>query len=357
MTRKIGYIGFGGIVEGYHYKTARREDVPFTPVAVYDIDPLRREAAQKEGLQTFDRLEDFLASRLFDLVVVGVPNQYHCPYTCAALRAGYHVLCEKPVAMNMEELDRMIAAARESGRMFTVHQNRRFDRDALIAKEVLASGKLGNLISLEARVHSPGGNGQMFGWRMFADHGGGFFGDWGIHVLDQVLDIIREPVRSVFAVSKTLGTPDAGEDYTKILITFESGLSAQVEASDFTPLPLPKWMIFGDRGVFRMDEAYGASGRVRSVKKSRAEDKEASVYPDEAVAKRSYAAITVEEWEDETVPKGEITQDWAKLYLNLAAYLDGREPLAVTPESVLRCFRVLEAARTSAKTGNAVRFD
>ena len=59
---------------------------------------------------------------------------------------------------------------------------------------------------------------------------------------------------------------------------------------------------------------------------------------------------------EETVPKGEITRDLAKLYLNLAAYLDGREPLAVTPESVYRCFSVLHAAKQSAKTGKAVSF-
>ena len=80
MNRRIGYIGFGSIAGGYHYTTAMREDVPFTPTAVYDLSPEARALAKERGLQAFDNLEDFLASHLFDLVVIAVPNQYHCPY-------------------------------------------------------------------------------------------------------------------------------------------------------------------------------------------------------------------------------------------------------------------------------------
>ena len=78
------------------------------------------------------------------------------------------------------------------------------------------------------------------------------------------------------------------------------------------------------------------------------------VYPNETVDARTYGKTVVDAWEETTVPETPIPQDWAKLYLNLAAYLDGKEPLAVTPESVLRCFRVLEAAKRSSETGEAV---
>ncbi|MBQ8908581.1 MAG: Gfo/Idh/MocA family oxidoreductase [Clostridia bacterium] len=357
MNRKIGYIGFGSIVSGYHYTTAMREDVPFTPTAVYDVDPARRALAEERGLQTFDNLADFLASHLFELVVIGIPNQYHCEYACAALEAGYHVMCEKPVAMSVEELEKMIATAEKTGKMFTVHQNRRYDRDALIVKEVIAGGKLGNLISVESRVHSANGNGQMFGWRMFADHGGGYFGDWGIHVLDQVLDVVRSPIRSVYGIVKTLGSTDAGEDYTKIIITFKDGLTAQIEATDFAPLPLPKWMVYGDKGALRVDGICGETGKLRCIKKSHVEETPALVYLNESVSERSYGKVVIDEWEERTVPEVPITQDWAKLYLNLAGYLDGKEPLAVDPAGVLRCFRVLEAAKRSSETGEAVLFD
>ena len=88
---------------------------------------------------------------MFDLVVVATPNQYHCPMTCAALEAGYHVLCEKPVAMSSAEIEKMIAVSHKTGKMFTVHHNRRWDRDFLILKQALDTGKIGNLITLEAK--------------------------------------------------------------------------------------------------------------------------------------------------------------------------------------------------------------
>ncbi len=356
MNRRIGYIGFGYIAGGYHYTTAMREDVPFVPTAVYDINSDARALAEERGLKTFDNLTDFLASHLFDLVVVAVPNQYHCEYTCAALTAGYHVLCEKPVAMTVSELEKMIACAEAAGKMFTVHHNRRFDTDALIVKEVLASGKLGTPITVEARVHVENGGGQTFGWRMFSDHGGGFFGDWGIHVLDQVLDIVRSPIHSVYGVVRTLRTPDAGEDYTKIVVTFKDNLVAQIEASDFAPLPLPKWIVYGDRGALRVSGTCNDTGTLRCIAQSHTEEVDTLVYPNETVEKRTYSQLIVDKWEEMTVPETPVTQDWAKLYLNLAAYLDGKEALAVTPESVLRCFRVLEAAKYSSETGEAVLF-
>ena len=110
MNYRIGYIGFGGMAEGYHYATALREDVPFTPTAVYDINPERRALAESKGMKAFDNLRDFLDSRLFDFVLVATSNQFHCPMTCAALEAGYNVMSEKPVAMSSAEIEKMIAA-------------------------------------------------------------------------------------------------------------------------------------------------------------------------------------------------------------------------------------------------------
>ena len=103
MNYRIGYIGFGGMAGGYHYDTAMREDVPFTPTAVYDVNPDRRAYAESKGLKAFDNIGDFLASRIFDIVLVATPNQFHCPYVCAALEAGYHAMSEKPAAMTSAE--------------------------------------------------------------------------------------------------------------------------------------------------------------------------------------------------------------------------------------------------------------
>ena len=123
-----------GMAGGYHYDTAMRDDVPFAPAAVFDIDPERRALTESRGLRAFTNLRDFLDSRLFDFVVVATSNQFHCPYTSAALSAGYDVMCEKPAGLSSGEILQMIAAAEKSGRLLTFHQNRRVDRDFLMVR-------------------------------------------------------------------------------------------------------------------------------------------------------------------------------------------------------------------------------
>ena len=353
MQYRIGYIGFGGMASGYHYDTAMREDVPFVPTAVFDLRESQRTLAKERGLAAFDTLGAFLDSRLFDFVLVATPNQYHCPMVCAALDAGYHAMSEKPVAMSAAEVETMIVHAKAADRMFTVHHNRRWDRDFLILKEALASGKIGRVHSYENRIHSAGGNGQMFGWRNYADHGGGMLLDWGIHMLDQTLALITEPVVSVFADVRPIRSGEV-DDWAKLLIRFASGVTAQMEVSTFSPIPLPKWMAFGDKGTIVVDECCGNTGRMRYVADAHDDARSNTVYPDSTVSARAAQTYTIDQWEEAALPLTPQPQDWASLYKNVAGALDGTEALEVTPESVLRCFRVIEAAFRSAETGKSV---
>ena len=96
-------------------------------VAAYDIDAARVAAAREAGLRGYDKLDDFLRDEEINLVLVATPNDSHCDLVCAALAAGKHVISEKPPAMSLAELDKMIATAEAHGRIFTVHQNRRWD--------------------------------------------------------------------------------------------------------------------------------------------------------------------------------------------------------------------------------------
>ena len=265
-------------------------------------------------------------------------------------------MSEKPAAMTSAEIERMMAAARKAGKVFTVHHNRRWDRDCLIVKEALQKGYCGDLITVENRIHSKsGGNGHMFGWREFADHGGGMLGDWGVHMLDQTLYLLPGPIQSVFASVKTIRSHDV-DDYAKIIIRFQDGLTAQVEDTTFSPYPMQKWWILGNRGGIWVEDCCGDSGKARFISKSHTEDADILLYPGGSMAHRTIGNYQVDEWEEAALPEHPIPQDWAALYKNLAAHLDGKEELVVTPESVLRCFRVIEAARKSSETGLAVEF-
>ena len=355
MQHKVGYIGFGGMGGGYHVDVARREDVPFEPVAAYDLNPDKREIARSKGLVTFDTLQEFLDSRMFDFVVVATSNQFHCPMTCAALEAGYNVMCEKPVAMSSEEVQRMIDASKKSGKLFTVHHNRRWDRDFMIVKQSIENGDIGMPYMLENRVHSADGAGYMNGWRAFSDHGGGMLVDWGIHMLDQVLYLVKEPIKTVSANIRSICSEEV-DDYSKVIITFESGLVAQVEVTTYSPIALPKWLAYGDRGALIVPDFSGNNAYVRRMKEDHFFHTQELAYTDADISKRPQRKHAVDEWEKFDIPQSPIPQDWASLYKNVGAAIDGTEELIVKPAEVLRCYKVIEAAKKSAKEGVTVQF-
>ena len=133
------------------------------------------------------------------------------------------------------------------------------------------------------------------------------------------------------------------DDYAKIIIRFQDGLTAQVESTTFSPYPMPKWWILGNRGSIYVEDCCGESGKARFIAKSHTEDTDILFYPGGSLAHRSMDNFQVDDWEEVVLPEHPVPQDWAALYKNLAAHLDGKEDLVVTPESVLRCFRVIEA--------------
>lgn len=354
MKHKLGIIGFGGMTSGYHVDTTKRDDVPLDAVAAYDIDPARVELAREKGLIGFDDLDEFLASKLFDIVLVGTANNFHCEMVCRALEAGYHAMSEKPVAMSSAEVEKMIATSEKTGKMFTVHHNRRWDRDYLIAKQLLSENAVGKPYMIESRIHSgPDSGGSMHGWRGMKDHGGGMFLDWGIHAMDQMLDLIREPVKSVYATIRNIKTEEV-DDYAKISLTFESGLAAQVEVATFTPISLPRWFVLGMDGAMTIDGISSSTAKIRrATQESTWVEYQANAYTKDGIEKRPMKSFKPV-FENLELPETPPPQDWATLYKNVIAYLDGKEDLIVKPAQVLRCYKVMEAAFKSSELGTAV---
>ncbi len=360
MVHKLGLIGYGGMASGYHTDTCLRDDVDFELTAVYDLRESQRELARSRGFKTFDSLEDFLNSGLFEMVTVAVSNNNHCPLVCAALEAGYHVMVEKPVALTSDEIVKMWETAKRAGKMFTVHHNRRFDRDFLIVKQALEEGLLGKPHVIESRIHmcpNVGPGCSFSGWRALEDQGGGLFLDWGIHILDQLLYLVKEPVVSVYCNMVCHGTSKYDE-YTRLNITFESGLSAVLETAQRSALQHPRWYISGDEGTLSIDRLDMTSARIRRVSKRHFEDGSVTAYTLTEACERptrdDYYIDEIQEF-DYPAPEKCPPQDWASLYKNLAAHLEGREELVVKPEEVLRCFKVVEAAFVSAREHRSVQ--
>lgn len=346
MGHKLGIIGYGGMACWHHDNSKRVDD--FEVVAAFDIAQDRRDLAASKGLTAYDNLADFLADKRFDLVLVATPNNFHKEMTIAALEAGYNVICEKPVAMSVAELDEMIATSERVGKLFTVHQNRRWDKDFNIVKKAIQENMLGKPYSIESRVH--GQNGVMHGWRAYKVAGGGMLLDWGVHLLDQIMWLVNEPVKEVYANLHMIKTPEV-DDYFKAILRFESGLSAQVEVGTYTLIRQPRWYAYGDAGALIIND-WDCSGHVIRAK-DHVLEWEQEVVQTSAGPTRSMAPRPKETLEEFPLP--EINTEWAELYRNVLATIDGKAELIVKPSQVKRVLTVIEAIFKSDETGEAIK--
>lgn len=192
-TLKIGVIGAGGIsqvhLEGYQ-KCLQAEIV-----AVADIIESRaKDKAKTFGIpHVFDNGQDLLAMKDIDAVSICTPNINHKISAVAALQAGKHVLCEKPMAMNAREAQAMIDAAKSARRKLQIAHNNRFRGDAQFLKRIIESGKIGRpyygrALSIRRRGVPSWG---VFGQKKL--QGGGPLIDIGVHIIDLTWWLMNMP--------------------------------------------------------------------------------------------------------------------------------------------------------------------
>ena len=129
---KIGIIGYGYMGRFHHEKVKQFPDMEVT--CAFDTAEDKRQEAKAAGLMTYDRLEDFLKEDTA-LVIIATPNQWHAPYAIASMQAGKNVLCEKPATMSVQEMEDIIRVSGETGKFYTVHQQRRFDPDYRVVRD------------------------------------------------------------------------------------------------------------------------------------------------------------------------------------------------------------------------------
>ncbi|GGI65718.1 Gfo/Idh/MocA family protein [Enterococcus alcedinis] len=244
-------VGYGGM-GSYHARTLMpTESERLNITGVYDIDAARLEAAKSEGFETYESFEAILADEAVEGILIATPNDSHKELAITALRAGKHVLCEKPVAMNVEELDEILAVAKETGKTFMVHQNRRWDPDFLMVRNMYQQKPIGDIFQIESRVQ--GANGIPGDWRHLKEHGGGMLLDWGVHLLDQLLWLVESPIKSMNVdFSYVLGDPVDDGFFT--YITFENGVRAIVEVGTSNYTKLPRWYVKGTEGTAKIDD-------------------------------------------------------------------------------------------------------
>lgn len=216
---RVGVIGVGGIGFGTHLPGyARLSEVDI--VAVCDTDESKLDRAVKEYKvpNAFVDFGEMLKMRDLDAVNVCVPNYLHASISMAALRAGKHVLCEKPLAMNAEEAQAMVDEAEKQGRLFMIGVCRRYEDQSEQLKKMVQSGELGHIYA--ANIGYMRRRGVPFWGDWFMDKsraGGGPLIDIGVHILDLAwwLMGMPRPVSVTGSVYHKIGDYRLGSANTK----------------------------------------------------------------------------------------------------------------------------------------------
>jgi scyllo-inositol 2-dehydrogenase (NADP+) len=329
-TVGVGLIGYGAIAEAHARSITATPGLMLAGVA--DISDERRKTAAREwSVRTHSRSEDMLNDPEVGLVVVGTPPSVHSDSVLAALRAGKHVVCEKPFALRVEEVDRMIDAAAAHDRVLTVFQSRRWDPDYLALREVVRSGRIGDAFYMESFI---GGRDHPCDfWHSHEPISGGTIYDWGSHYFDWILQLIPDSVRTISAnAHKRVWHDVTNADQVRVDLTFAGGAQASFLQSDIAAARKPKWYVLGTRGAVVGEwqaEAVPADFPAR-VKVFRATD---------GGSHEELLALA--------------PRDEHGFYRNLADHLGWDEPLAVTPHEARRTVAVMEAATHSIARGGA----
>ena len=335
---KVGIIGFGYMGHFHLEKASHFEDVKV--VAAFDNNEEKRLDAKESGITiVYDNLEDFLKEDL-DLVVIATPNQWHAKYAIAAMESGKNVLCEKPATMSVKEIEDVIKVSKETGKFFTVHQQRRFDEDYRALCQVIRSGEIGKITTVESKVL--GERGVCFGWRGDPESGGGMLYDWGVHLIDQMLELYpEEKVISVYARIMSILTP-AVDDSFEINMLLTNGVCIKVTVTTFALEKLPRWFVFGDRGTLRIENIMSTEGRARRIKGD-VHGFDSVVGKKNLGPSRTMAPLKPEYLEEIPIPKqGDMTMEY---WTNLVDAIKGKAELHVKSSEILRQMKDLQRPR------------
>ncbi len=331
----VGLVGYGAIAHDHAAAIAATPGL--TLAGVCDLSEQRRLAAKTEwSVAVHARQDELFADPEVGVAVIGTPPSAHTDSVLAALRAGKHVVCEKPFALRVEEADRMIDAAATRDLALTVYQSRRWDPDYIALRETVRSGRIGELFYLESFIG--GFDHPCDFWHSHEPISGGTIYDWGSHYFDWILQLFGDRVATVGAQAhKRVWHDVTNADQVRVDLTFAGGAQATFLQSDIAAARKPKWYALGTRGAI-VGEWVDAPAP--------------SDFPARVIVHRPAQLGS------HTEVLGLARRDEGGFYRNLASHLAWGEPLSVTAEEARRNVAVMEAATMSiARGGEVMRVD
>lgn len=349
----IAIIGFGGMG---HWHSVRLKEYnesgvgkPLVLKGVYDIDPARQRLAVEEGYIAYSSPEEIWNDNDIDGVIIATPNDLHITYLKQAAKAKKHVISEKPIALNSKEAEEMYDVAEKEGVVFEVHQNRRWDEDFLTVKNIVDNKLIGDVYLIESRVM--GGNGIPGAWRREIKHGGGMMYDWGVHLIDQMFQMINGKVKSVYSEYSYVYGEEV-EDGFAVTANFDNGVKYRVIVATDCFRDLPRWQVYGTEGTATIDDwdlnggvtriIVGAENNVKGIKAGNGLTKTMAPRSGDSKIDSELSIVRAKPFE---------------FYRNFVEACLGNEEKYIKRDEVVRVFKFMEACNESAKLNEVIKKD
>ena len=202
------------------------------------------------GIGSYASMAEVLADDSIELVVVNTPSSTHFELASQALRAGKHVLLEKPVATSVAQLRALLALAQAMDRQVFAYQNRRWDSDFGAVRRVVESGQLGRLIEVYIRYdrYKPVLNPKKFKEEPIP--GAGLLYDLGPHIIDQAISLFGQPRSARKTVGHYRATTQV-DDYFALHLRYPEGLNVWVGSGLLIADPVPAYVLHGTLGSYQ----------------------------------------------------------------------------------------------------------
>lgn len=344
----VGIVGYGYM--GYYHRCKIAEMDKMELLGIFDIEEEKNREAREDKIKTYESFEAMILDENIALIIIATPNDSHYEYAMKALKAGKHVLCEKPAMLALKDLEDVLSEAEKNNKLFTTHQNRRWDKDFDVVKKVIQGKQIGDVWTIYSETY--GQRGVCFGWRADPEKGGGMVYDWGIHLIDQLLILFPDrKVISVNAKLRSILTPLV-DDYFEIELEFEGDIIAHINIGTFALQNRSRWFVFGDKGTLRLDDFSGLVGGMARIKEnvrffSRVK-KNNTLGPS-----RTMAHLEKQDFND--IPLPIPGDDPLAFYRNLQAAICREEDSLIKPEEMIRDMKIIEKVFESSKKQKSLK--
>jgi UDP-N-acetyl-2-amino-2-deoxyglucuronate dehydrogenase len=252
MSQELNFaiVGTGSIAGHFIKSIAEIEGCTVTALCSSGI-VRAQEAEKKFGIRAYHHLPELLENELIDIVCVCTASGNHLEPARQAAMAGKHVLCEKPLEINTERVDQMIAICEEHGvKLGCIFQNR-FNEDFIRMRDMVQKGQLGTLVAVNAVVPWYRSESYYAGshWRgTLRGDGGGALINQGIHTVD-LFQVLGGEISEVYGQVRTMTHAIEGEDLAMAIVHFKNGALGQIQASTSMWPGYPERLeVYGEKG-------------------------------------------------------------------------------------------------------------